>query len=628
MYSEESSTKNTQHPSTPSSADAALDAGLHSALTANLASLSSEVVPNQHQVLQHQIHHHQPHNHHHFVGVSSHHDLDSIDPAISIDPTNDADAVAAVAAAAHQQHQQQQERQQRAHQQHQQQLHQQHHQQQQAQHVHQQQIRQQAHNQQLPLVHSHAQVHHSPVHPGHQQHQQQQTQQTHQQQHQQQQQQVHQQQQSHQQQLHQQHEQHGHILQNHIPYEQPPPGTIHVSSDGTKNLAENLPEIVQLNSGDQHIIDNNSNVKSELESNLAVLPTGADPKKMCQFCGKIFSHPGSLGRHLDMKRGSRLHPAEQVDLIRGDVKRRGDVVEIRARRAKRAKVYNARLDVKERARLRRKQKDRHYKASVEANKKFIGRLGMPSLPTHPTFAYMVLYFLPPNQWPHDPPTAQTYSDLELSLGNLNNADMYQRYYEFLNVAFETWQQISKQQRQDIWLREIRRAAEESLGNLSLFELASRDFWLLNEEKRLVNETMDCDENGNYDSMHDTGSDSLHRSGMDDDDDDENDNSNRVSNKGAMRNSNDSRGQDPKLNQVGTEHIGQAITNREEEEAVSVAAAAVAAVAVNALQGGNGTLKHKKDSIDENASESLGSSVANVNTKDGMHLSHNIDVQLL
>ncbi|KAK9386746.1 hypothetical protein V1515DRAFT_639401 [Lipomyces mesembrius] len=213
-----------------------------------------------------------------------------------------------------------------------------------------------------------------------------------------------------------------------------------------------------------------------------------DPKKTCIFCHKTFSHPGSLGRHLDLKRGTRLHPAEQVDQLRGDVKRRGDIVEIKARRARRAKEYNARDEVKERAKLRRKEKERTTRGKEEAKGNFLNRLGLPALQPHPSFPYMVLYFLPPSQWPHDPPTQETYNQLYMILDPSMHIDD-DRYLDWASkakVAYDNWVGLAKNKRVDVWNREQRSAAEAALGTLTLFDLGRREEWLMDEEKRIMN----------------------------------------------------------------------------------------------------------------------------------------------
>lgn len=242
---------------------------------------------------------------------------------------------------------------------------------------------------------------------------------------------------------------------------------------------------------------------SDTRSKLGVKGLDGKIKKECQFCGKTFSHPGSLGRHLDLKRGTRLHPASEIDLIRADVKRRGDAVEIKTRRAKRAKVYNSREDVKERARLRRKLKERGDRARATASHNFIERIGLPSLPPHPSFAYVVLYFLSPSQWPHDPPTTQTYAHLEQALQPLRSIDtqMFNDYVNKVNVAFEQWSVMNKQSKMEIWAREQRRVAEAALGSLSLYDLGSREIWLKIEEERILNLlNLEAEEHGNDEEM--------------------------------------------------------------------------------------------------------------------------------
>ncbi|KAA8916733.1 hypothetical protein TRICI_001129 [Trichomonascus ciferrii] len=230
-----------------------------------------------------------------------------------------------------------------------------------------------------------------------------------------------------------------------------------------------------------------------------------DPKRTCPFCGRTFSHPGSLGRHLDLKRGTRLHPANKVDQIRGDVKRRGDIVEIKARRSKRAKIYNSRPDVKDRARARRKHKERSDKARGIAKSRFIDRLGVPQLPPHPSFAFMVLYFLPPSQWPHDPPTRQTYDQLQTTLDSLPH-----ELRSKAEVAFEQWSVMNMQTKMDIWAREQRRAAEAAIGSITLYDLGARESWLAMEESRIVSE-MVANEDQNHQEEEDDSSSKHHES---------------------------------------------------------------------------------------------------------------------
>ena len=58
-------------------------------------------------------------------------------------------------------------------------------------------------------------------------------------------------------------------------------------------------------------------------SNTTNSPTNNDfDSKTCQFCHKQFAHKGSLGRHLDFKKGDPWHPIDQVNLIRINASRR------------------------------------------------------------------------------------------------------------------------------------------------------------------------------------------------------------------------------------------------------------------------------------------------------------------
>ncbi|RCK56061.1 hypothetical protein Cantr_04983 [Candida viswanathii] len=58
-------------------------------------------------------------------------------------------------------------------------------------------------------------------------------------------------------------------------------------------------------------------------SNATNSPSSGDyDSKTCQFCNKQFAHKGSLGRHLDFKKGDPWHPIEQVNLIRINASRR------------------------------------------------------------------------------------------------------------------------------------------------------------------------------------------------------------------------------------------------------------------------------------------------------------------
>lgn len=243
------------------------------------------------------------------------------------------------------------------------------------------------------------------------------------------------------------------------------------------------------------------------------LPPGADPKKMCPFCQRTFSHPGSMGRHLDLKKGTRLHPADLIERMRADVKRRGDAEKVKQRRRVRARKYNAREDVKERSKVKRRTREKIIRAKRIALTEFVSRLGKPQLQPHPSFPRLVLYFLSPDQWPHDPPTLETY---RLLCGFLNSKFLeghqgedvrfYDEIMQKVHTASENWLTISDSSKQEIWIRELRRAAEDSLRATSLYDLGNRDNWILQEAHRLIETNANKDDSGDDHSDEDDEND--------------------------------------------------------------------------------------------------------------------------
>lgn len=244
---------------------------------------------------------------------------------------------------------------------------------------------------------------------------------------------------------------------------------------------------------------------------------GMDPRKMCPFCQKTFSHPGSMGRHLDLKKGSKDHPAQVIDEMRADVKRRGDAEKVKERRRIRARKYNAREEVKERTKVQRRARERVQRAKRRVIKKFFDKLGRPHLQPHPTFPRLVLYFLPPTQWPHDPPTLETY---RLLCGSLNDQflpsdDMtfYDDVMQEVHTASETWLTLADDSKNELWLRELQRAAQDALQNTSLFDLRNRDVYVAKEARRQVDNNEDTndgnDESNDDDDSNDNSEDADH-----------------------------------------------------------------------------------------------------------------------
>ncbi|OWB70834.1 hypothetical protein B5S31_g515 [[Candida] boidinii] len=276
------------------------------------------------------------------------------------------------------------------------------------------------------------------------------------------------------------------------------------------------------------IASTNTPLAADNTHHLYPVPEGLDSKKWCQFCGKSFKFPGSLGRHLDLRKGSYQHPQEEIEKLRANVARRGDAEVVKERRAKRAREYNRRDYVKEKNRQRRKLQSKAYREKENSLLNFLKNLSTPVLPSHPSFPRMVLFFLPPSQWPHDPPTYQTLQNLvdffteneklEKGLENIqikkdkrghirkvivktetnnfenhsnlnNNVNLPQStklmllsdcsikanyYKEKLKIAYENWQTFTTTMKKEMWVREQRLCAQEALGKMTLFDFATRD----------------------------------------------------------------------------------------------------------------------------------------------------------
>lgn len=206
-------------------------------------------------------------------------------------------------------------------------------------------------------------------------------------------------------------------------------------------------------------------------------------KKQCLLCGKTFQHSGSLGRHLDNQKGNDLHPVEEVDKLRSNVVRRGDPIAMRERRIQRSKEYNRRDYVKEKNRLRRKQTAQFSRIKEHYRMKFYRQIPHPALPLDPSFPRMVLFFLPPQDWPHHPPTEQT---LAVLAARLESSDAHAKLpllpggtplcREKLPLAFDQWAALSADARRELWTHELRAAAQDLLGSFTLLDFAVRDLW--------------------------------------------------------------------------------------------------------------------------------------------------------
>lgn len=186
----------------------------------------------------------------------------------------------------------------------------------------------------------------------------------------------------------------------------------------------------------------------------------------CRFCRKKFKSKSTLGRHLDLKKADELHPAEEVDAIRGSVVRRGENKQIdeekqnhsRLLRQKASRAYNSKDSVKERNRVRRKLRDARISAAAQANKWYLDRLSKGKLTEARTFPQLCAVYLAPLEWLEVPGEAQ----LQKLLAKLGDKP------DFVFGAWNEWKSQGNQR--EIWLQESRDAMMKTLNEMSCHEL--------------------------------------------------------------------------------------------------------------------------------------------------------------
>lgn len=202
-----------------------------------------------------------------------------------------------------------------------------------------------------------------------------------------------------------------------------------------------------------------------------------DPKRYCKFCKKHFSHQGSYGRHLDLKKGDDLHPIEEIAKIRSKVVRRNGFLDnerLEARKSKKkvaSRIYNKRENVKEKNKIRRKLRDREIKAKLLTNEWYLNQLGSgsPKLGLS-TFAKLVCLYIPVKSWPFgSPPGEEMFENLIAVSANHSNTLL-----EEVKDSYSVWQSYSFEKRRDLWFSEQKKTLEETLGNFTLIDLQQRN----------------------------------------------------------------------------------------------------------------------------------------------------------
>lgn len=214
----------------------------------------------------------------------------------------------------------------------------------------------------------------------------------------------------------------------------------------------------------------------------------------CPFCKKAFASKSTYGRHLDLKRADKLHPAEEVDNLRKNVVRRGEnrpqsvdrAIAHKNARLKASRTYNAKEDVRERNKRRRKDRDTSIKASLRASSWYLEKLGKGRLPESRGFVGMVLAYLPPLKWPEfgEFPGETEFQRVLASLGGfLAGEDVF--------AAWQEWK-TEKGDKQHLWQKEAYLALRQALLDTSLHQIVCGRDVVKTKQEELYQEYSESD----------------------------------------------------------------------------------------------------------------------------------------
>ena len=223
--------------------------------------------------------------------------------------------------------------------------------------------------------------------------------------------------------------------------------------------------------------------------------------KECQFCQKLFSHKGSLIRHLDKKKGDPLHPPDQISALRSSQLRRRSVDNvgqlsstgmelsnsmnktIRKRRVSKKSMARSQMSSdsasgqKEKSKLRRKLRDRRIKAKILTNEWFLEQFTKQTMPdarqnvNAATFCHFVAFYLPLKNWPSlasSQPNALSFEQVLTQLQRRSHDNLFST----LEQSFQLYQQLNVSQQRKAWLTEIQQCLLSSISEFSLCDLNS------------------------------------------------------------------------------------------------------------------------------------------------------------
>lgn len=200
-----------------------------------------------------------------------------------------------------------------------------------------------------------------------------------------------------------------------------------------ENLGEKSPELVQNNSSSKSD-KNNSSQALNFVSTEYELPKPIDT---CHFCKRTFLYPGSLGRHLDRKRGTTNHPSDEIDSLRKNVRRVGDVETAKLRARERQKRYRAKEHVKLKLREQRKKRYISTKSDNASSQDAIN-FEIP-------YPYLIMENLEPEKWPDMLPTESTFQQLVEKMPSEEDVSK-------LAVIHEEWMNLSNLEQLQIYLK--------------------------------------------------------------------------------------------------------------------------------------------------------------------------------
>ena len=181
----------------------------------------------------------------------------------------------------------------------------------------------------------------------------------------------------------------------------------------------------------------------------------------CGFCGATFASKGTYGRHLDSKRGDSKHPQVQIDQIRANVVRRGpNRLKERVEKAKKSKsvlarAYNSKEAIREKNKLRRKERDMRIKARLNATDWLLSAIEG---------------------------STNTQSDFKKLLAMLSLAE--RPLQERLFLKYGEWKKMEEKCKHELWQKDVDQALRNYMGQFSIWELSHASEVLLRKQAEL------------------------------------------------------------------------------------------------------------------------------------------------